>query len=178
MKPETTKAIVLVAIAAAIFAAGWAVEGWRMGAKLARVEKAHAEAETKAAKENTARLAAANQRGDFLLLQLNGWKDTLTQFAEEKNREIDRLATGRRCLDGPLVRVLNRSPDIKLPRSVPEATGHAVRAPATAAADPDDGRFATDGDVARWANQCRLNYDTCRSDRDAIANFYAGEKAE
>lgn len=176
MSAEAVKALVLAAIAALIFAAGWLVEGWRKDAEIATLKRTQAEATGKADKENTKKLADAQQLSNSLLLQLAGWKATLSEFAKEKNHEIDRLATGRRCLDSALVRVLNRPADIKLSGAIPAATGITLRTVAPIGRDPDDGQFATDIDVSKWANQCRLKYDACRLDRNAIAKFYEGKK--
>lgn len=176
MNAEAVKALVMAAIAALIFAAGWAVEGWRKDAEIADLKSVQAKQVSNAAEENTKKLADAQQLSDSLLLQLSGWQATLNEFAKEKTHEIDRLATGRRCLDSALVRVLNRPTDIKLSGAVPTAASIALRADAPIGRDPDDGQFATDIDVSKWANQCRLKYDACRLDRNAIAKFYEGKK--
>lgn len=173
MNPETIRALVLAVIAAALFAAGWAVEGWRKGAEIALIQKAHAEATEKAATENAVALSNAQRRGDQLALQLAGWESTLTTFAEEKNREIATLLTGRRCLDSDVVRVLNRqSGAARLGGSVPQAPGLVLRPDVAPAAATDDGAFATDADVAGWVGLCQRSYDTCRARLNAIADFY------
>lgn len=169
MNPQTIKAIVLSVVAALIFAAGWAVEGWRMGNEISQLKTSHAEAKSKAADKAAEELASANARGDALALRLAGWENTLTAFAEEKNREIKRLTTGHPCLDGAAVRLLNQSASIQQPRLVPEATREPVRA---------DAAFATDTDVGTWISGCQRSYDTCRGRLDAIAEFYAGGNAQ
>ena len=172
MSAEAIRALVIAAIAAAIFGLGWTVEGWRKDAEIALIKASHAESTEKAATENAVALDNARHRGDQLALQLAGWENTLTAFAEEKNREIAKLLTGRRCLDAGVVRVLNRQSGAQLSGSVPQATSLVLRPDATPAAPADDGAFATDADVAQWIGLCQRSYDTCRARLDAIGNFY------
>lgn len=172
MSAEAIRALVIAAIAAAIFGLGWTVEGWRKDAEIALIKASHAEATEKAATENAVALDNARHRGDQLALQLAGWENTLTAFAEEKNREIAQLLTGRRCLDAGVVRVLNRQSGAQLSGSVPQATSLVLRPDATPAAPADDRAFATDADVAQWIGLCQRSYDTCRARLDAIGNFY------
>lgn len=178
MKPETVRTIVLSVIAALIFAAGWLANGWRHSAEMSQLETEHARAESLAAKANAKTLAAANNRADALQSELSAWQQTLSAYAQEKTNEIARLATGRRCLDGALVRVLNQPTGGRLGGSVPQAAGGLVRPTTGTGADSDDGAFATDADIAAWANQCRHRYDTCRAHRDAIRSFYEGESGK
>ncbi len=159
-----------------IFAAGWGAQGWRKDAEIARINTDAATAKSKAAGEALDRLIAANQRGDALALQLNGWQATLTQFALEKNHELARLTTGRRCLDSAAVRVLNR-PEPQLGRSVPQAAGLALRADGGSSSRADDGSFSTDADIAGWIGLCQRSYSTCRARLQLIADFYDGERS-
>lgn len=173
-RPWWVDALIASVLVTLIFGAGWATNGWRKDAEISRMETAWSNKTRLAAEQNTKELAEAVTRGDDLTRQLNAWQDTLIAFAEEKNREIDRLSTGRRCLDGPLVRVLNAQPGQQLPGHVPTATGSALRANGTTAADPDDGAYSTDRDVAGWINRCRVGYDTCRAQLDQLNDYYKG----
>lgn len=162
--------LVFVGVLAAL---GWAVRGVVADREIADLKTSWAATEKSRAEAQAATLTDAQQRGDLLARQLNDLSNTLTLFAEEKNREISRLATGRRCLDADLVRVLNHStPASQSGGAVSEAAGQPVRTAAATAADPDDGRFATDADIAGWANTCRTRYDACRGRLDAIGQFY------
>lgn len=173
-RPWWVDALIVAVLVALIFGAGWAVNGWRKDAEISRLEKAWSDQNRLAAEQNATTLAKAIDRGDDLTRQLNAWQDTLIAFAEEKTREIDRLSTGRRCLDGPLVRVLNAQPGQQLPRVVPTATGSALHANGPAAADPDDGSYSTDRDVSGWINRCQVSYDTCRASLDKLNDYYKG----
>lgn len=174
MNDEALKTLAYGVIAALIFAAGWAVEGWRMGKKISDIEKTHVESQLKSSAENTQALASANARADVLALKLAGWEVTLNAFAEEKNREISRLVTGRRCLDAGVVRVLNR--EIIPSRSggaLSQTPGLVLRPDAAATAPADDREFATDNDVAQWVGVCKRSYDACRGRLEMISDFYA-----
>lgn len=163
MNPKTLQAIVLVVVAALIFAAGWAVEGWRMEAQITDLKKTQADAKRLAAEENATKLTKANQRADSIALQLAGWENTLTIFAQEKERELSRLTVGRPCLNGAVVRVLNQPAIIKQPGALPETVSESLR---------PDAAFATDTDVGTWIASAQRAYDTCRGRLDAIAHFY------
>lgn len=178
MSAEAIKALIYAVIAAAIFSAGWLVEGWRMSAEIDRIHKGYAEARAQAATDNAVALDNAQYRGDQLALQLAGWENTLTVFAEEKNREIAKLATGRRCLDAGVVSVLNRPHATGPGGPAPQAAGVSLRAPAAVAAGADDGSYSTDADVSGWIGVCQRSYETCRGRLDAIADFYREDSRE
>lgn len=177
------KTLIVALIAAAVgLGAGWTANGWRLNTKISTLKKDHAEADSKAARENVSLLEKGFLRGDRLSLELAEKTNHLTTLEQEKNREIARLTTGRRCLDRAVVGVLNRDSAAAGGGPVSKASGGTLRANGSAAADShdgqnedgaDDGRFATDTDVAGWANLCRTRYDTCRGHLDAIREFYA-----
>lgn len=175
----TLRNALVVALAVCLFGSGWLVEGWRKDGEIARLQGVQALAEAQAEKANAKRLAEASSRGDRLALQLAGTQETLTAFAEEKTREIARLTSGRRCLDGAVIRLLNQPAGLKLGGVVPQTAGFVVRPNGAAAAGSDDGaaqdEFATDADVAGWINLCRARYDTCRSRLQSLADFYQEE---
>lgn len=132
-------------------------------AEIEALKRTHAEAEAAAAAAALERLQQAQARGDELAQQLAAAETTLQTQAEEASREIARLTTGRRCLDGAVVRMLNApSQGIRL-GAVPPAAGQ----PAAA-----DGAAASDRDVAQWARVCRTGYDTCRARLDALIDYH------
>ncbi len=134
-------------------------------AEIETLKRTHAEAEAAAAAAALERLQQAQARGDELAQQLAAAETTLQTQAEEASREIARLTTGRRCLDGAVVRLLNASQGIRL-GTVPPAAGQ----PAAA-----DGAAASDTDVAQWARVCRTGYDTCRARLDALIGYHEGK---
>lgn len=167
-------ALIVVSLVTLIFGAGWTANGWRKDAEISRLKTTWADQSRLAAEKNTAELADAVNRGDDLTRQLNAWQLTLTAFAEEKNREIDRLSTGRRCLDSALVRVLNADHGQQLPGNVPTAASGAVRTDEPAWSDTDDRSYSTDRDIAGWINRCRTSYDACRARLDKLNDYYKG----
>lgn len=170
MTPETSKALVFAVIGALLFAAGWAVEGWRMGSEIATIKSDQAVIDRKVAEDNARVLTQAIARGDRLTERLAAAELVRDQLKEEKDDAIRRLTVGRRCLDGAAVRVLNSAMPASLKLGhAPEAAGQPV---------PADAGFATDTDVGLWINGARRSYDTCRGRLQAIADFYAGETNE
>lgn len=186
MIPDKGTLIVLLLGSAIAGVAGWTANGWRYETKLSTLKSDHATAEAKAAKDHAEVLAKANARGDRLLVEKAAMENTHNETLREKNNEIARLTTGRRCLDARVVGVLNRDGTAPNGRPASQAAGVPVRTDGTAAAGADDGQetarkdstdtgeeqFATDADVAGWIALCRTRYDICRGDRDRIRRFY------
>lgn len=167
MNAEAVKALVMAAIAALIFAAGWAVEGWRKDAEIAQIERAYTKQRAADLQQHLDDLTTAEALGRELVARLATSENALQTLAQEKDLEIRRLTVGRRCLDSAAVRVLNRSASLK-PAAVPEAASEPVRA---------DAAFATDTDVGIWIGICQRSYETCRGRLKAIADFYSSTEA-
>jgi hypothetical protein len=159
------KVAILAVIAAALFAAGWSVEGWRMGGKISDLEREHAEQAAKTADESAARLSLAMARGDVLSAQLAASDTALTTLTKEKEDAIRRLTTGRPCLSSAAVGVLNRTAGLQ-PPALPETAGQPVSA---------DDSLATDTDVGLWIASAQRSYDTCRGRLQAVADFYESD---
>ena len=174
----------MVALVAAVvgFGAGWTANGWRLDTKISTLKKDHAEAVAKSEKDYGDRLASAIGAADKLLTEKVKRENTFDQTLREKNDEINRLTTGRRCLDAGVVGVLNQSIG-SAPNGWPvaKAAGLSLRTDAGTATGADErkggepdaeGPYATDTDVAGWINLCRTRYNACRADRDDIGRFY------
>jgi hypothetical protein len=144
------------------FAAGWAAQGWRKDAEIARLNEAQQMAQAQAASAASRRLADAQRKNDDLTGALSAAESRRIAVTEEKDREIRRLTSGRRCLDAAVVRVLN-PPAEPGAAALPEAGGEPVST---------DAAFATDTDVGTWIAACQQSYDTCRGRLDAVAAFY------
>lgn len=160
-------------------AAGWIVNGWRHEAVIAALEKTYADAAKQASEQHATTLAEAIRRSDALQLEKAAQENAYAKNLKEKNDEIARLTTGRRCLDARVVGVLNRDGAAANGGTVAQTAGLPVRADGPAAAGADDGKkadddapYASDTDVAGWINLCRTGYDLCRGDRDRIRRFY------
>lgn len=157
------------ALAAAGFATGWTANGWRLGTELADVHTAHAKAAEQAATDAAARLIAATTRGDTLQFRLAEAEALTEKALQETQYALRRVTTGRPCLNGAAVRLLNNA-----------GAGAAGAAVPGAAGEPDgaDAAAATDTDVALWAAHARRSYDACRGRLDALRAFFDGGSDE
>ena len=158
------KIALLIAFGAACFAGGWLAEGWRMGARIAGVEESQAKRDQAAAETNLGEVVAGQKRGEILVARVAHEENHRDQINQEKSRVIQPLVTGRPCLAGTVVRLLNLPDGIK-PGFVSQAAGESV---------PADAGAATDSDVAAWIGQCSRGYETCRGRLKAIHDFFGG----
>ena len=161
MTPETIRIAILAAVAALLFTAGWTAEGWRKNAEIERIERAHAEQRAHDAEAAAEEIAAAVKRGNELAAHVTAAEATRDIALQETIDALRRVTTGRPCLSGPAIRLLNESGGLK--PALPGAAGQPAGADAAA---------ATDTDVALWAAYARRSYDTCRGRIDALAAFF------
>lgn len=165
MSPEAIRALVLGVFAALIFAAGWQVEGWRKDAEIDRIERDHAEQRADDARAAAEVITAALKRGEDLLVRLAAAESTRDIALQETQDALRKVTTGKPCLSGAAVRLLNESNGLKA--AVPAVpSGEPARA---------DAAVATDTDVAQWVAYAIRSYDTCRGRLDAIGDFYKEE---
>jgi hypothetical protein len=145
-----------------------------LGAKLGRAPLQTDLAELRATHSETAKLQAlaaartlqaAQQHGDTLTHALAQRQTQIDQLTTKKHHALARLATGRACLSGAAVRVLNSATEAALAGLEP------VPAPPGGAADAG-GAFATDADVGQWAVDARARFDTCRARLDALIDWH------
>jgi hypothetical protein len=140
-------------------------------ASIARERQASAETHAAATSDALARLQAAQLKGDALAAQVAAAETARLQLAQEKDREIARLTTGRACLDGSVVRLLNRDQGSGIRDQLPAPTGFAFGTDSAAAADTAD--FASDTDIALWARHARDQHDACRERISALRTWFA-----
>lgn len=107
-------------------------------------------------------LKLAKRHGDELTLQLQVTESTLTQKDKELRDAIHKQTTGRACLPGSVVRLLNNA-------GITDG-GSSLPAPAAGPAAAD-GAAASDTDVADWAANARKQYDTCRARLNALIDW-------
>lgn len=132
-------------------------------AALAKVQRDHANRETKAVEAALARLQHAQARGDALEERLAVEEASRQSQAQEHAREIKRLTTGRPCLNAGTVRLLNESAGRPGAASVPAPASGIAAADAAAASDTD---------IAGWIDNARRQYDTCRSRLGALIDWH------
>lgn len=186
-------------------AAGGSWAAWQLGraplrAENAELRESYAEATRLAVQAGAQRLQAAQEWGNALATEL---ADTLlanNQLSLEKTHALQRVSTGRACLSGPALRVLNSAPGIRvagldgLPAAKPAAaaTG-ATPAPHTdqphagqpGSAQPGGAhyeaaqteRVATDADIGTWAVVAGARFEACRARLDALIDWH-GPAAE
>lgn len=130
-------------------------------AEISGLQRDHAVALADQRADDVETLKLAKTHGDTLTLRLQTTESALTTKEKELRNAIASKTTGRACLSGDVVRLLNGAPADSAP-GVPAPT------PVTAATD---GAAATDTDVAGWANYARTQYDTCRARLNALIDW-------
>lgn len=153
-------------LVSALSAASGAVITWRTShdnaaAALQACQTAAVQAQAASQASARARLEDALRASDAASLAQAATQTRLqSQLAKAKN-ELNTLTTGRACLDGATVRLLNTQPGMAgadLPTPAPE--------PDTATA-----ATATDTDLAGWAATAASQYQACRERLGAIAQW-------
>lgn len=165
MSPDIVKAVIVAAFAAALFFAGWQVEGWRKDGEIDRIERAHAEQRARDAEAAAEEIAAATKRGNELAAAAAAAEAARDTALEETRDALRKVTIGKPCLSGAAVRLLNDAAGLK-PAPLPTAAGQPAGADAAAASDTD---------VALWAAHARRSYDTCRGRLAAIAEFHEAQ---
>ncbi len=160
-----TRLLIAITIAVAAFCGGWLGQGWRLKAEITRIEAEHA----KAMRIALERALETEREGDAIALRVLELEAEAITRGREKDDEIRKLTSGRLCLSADVVRLLNDRGSA----SLPAPTGGAARTDVGVAADPDDGQWATDEDVAIWARFANDQYDACRARIDALRGFYS-----
>lgn len=177
-------ALVLVAVLAVIGYAGVAgVQG-----AAAEAERNRIAAETAAAALAQAQAKAA--QGAALQARVASAELQISVLTKERDDAIAAATTGRACLSGRAVRVLDGAPGIRV-AAVPRAAPGTAAAHATAAADPGAVAAAGSGDgaahgapaepelsvtdtaIARWVLQAGALYEACRGRLDALIDYAA-----
>lgn len=166
-RPLWLDALILAGLVTLSYGAGWAINGWRLNAEIERIKGAHQAEIARNALAATVRLEDAQKLNDKIAAELNDLRLARAKQDQEKDNEIKRLTTGRRCLSAAVVGVLNASGAADAAGAVPPAGSEPV---------PGTARFATDSDVGLWARACRSAYESCRADRAGIRKFYEGKQ--
>lgn len=171
---------VWAAVAAGLMAvsglAGYRLAADRCEARVARMQSDFAAAREAAAQESARRLAAALAAADASVAAALQQRDAADAKSKEIARELSRqkLLSGRACLSGAAVGLLNSHPAIGL--NLPATAASAANPAARSAADPANTRpdaGATDADLAAWALDAMTLYQTCRARIDALRQWDA-----
>ncbi|QDF95179.1 hypothetical protein CJ010_00735 [Azoarcus sp. DD4] len=167
---------------AALVAAGAAAGGWIVAqvknSELAELRTEQTERVTKAERLARERLQAAQARGDELTVRLAAANESAATLQKELDDALSKVTTGRPCLGGAALRVLDRAPGIAAPRMpaparvAPAADAAHPAAPAAQPAARDEGDAATDTDVARWALHAAGEYGECTRRLGALIDWH------
>lgn len=153
-----------------LLVAGFLILGLALGrltlhAQMASLRQTHSETAKLQALAAARTLQAAQQYGDTLTHALAQRQTQIDQLTREKTHAINRLATGRACLSGAAVRVLNSATE-----AAPAGLEPVPETP-SGAADAGEA-FATDADVGHWAVDARARFDACRARLDALIDWH------
>lgn len=133
-------------------------------AEVATLKAEHATELAKSERDARERLQAKQAQSDALTARLQETESALKTQSQEDKNAINRVTTGRACLNAATVRVLNGT-------SKTGTTG--IRLPDTGASAPaEDGPAASDTDVATWAEYAREQYETCRGRLSALIDWF------
>lgn len=153
--------------ALAVAVSGWL--GWQLGRAplalaLERQSRVTAQAQADASATYAKALRTAQERGDALTRSLAQRQQEISKLQKDKRDALDSLTTGRLCLDGPALQLLDSAPGLSV-ADLPAATGGAAATGAAA------GAYSSDRDVARWAVDAGAAFEVCRSRLDALIDW-------
>jgi hypothetical protein len=168
-------------LSALAFAAGLALAGpaaWYVGrlplqAELADMAATDAKQKFLVAERTAAVLQAASARGDALSTTLAKAQSQIDQLNRSRRDALPKVTTGRTCLDGPALRLLNGAPGLSVSGFAATA-GSIAAAGGTVAADPDSeaGLISSDQDIAGWAIDAGAAFEVCRTRLDALIDWH------
>ena len=108
-------------------------------------------------------LQEAQNRGDSLSAKLLRQEDLIIKFKTEELNAIRKTTTGRACLGGATLRLLDKSTGISVSNLPPPTSG------AAEASEP----VATDTDISVWIGNAGADYEVCRTRLDALIEWHA-----
>lgn len=116
-----------------------------------------------------AKLATAQAYADSLVSVIMKRDEELEQTKKEHQDAIKKLTTGRPCLSGELVGVLNSGGNTPVPPAQSNSGGQPAAGEAAT-------RVATDTDIALWVAEVRPLYAQCVSRLEAWQTLYQEKK--
>lgn len=168
-------------LGALAFSAGLALAGpaaWYVGrlplqAELATNQATEAQQKFHAAERTAEVLQAASARGDALSTTLAQRQSQIDQLNRSRRDALPKVTTGRTCLDGPSLRLLNGAPGLRVSGFAASASSVATESGA-AAADPNSeaGRVSTDQDIGTWVLDAGATFEVCRTRLDALIDWH------
>ncbi|MCK9636000.1 MAG: hypothetical protein M0R41_06955 [Methylobacter tundripaludum] len=140
--------------------AGWYVTDAVLGKQIAQMAADYANEKAVAEKVYRERFTAAQALGDTLSDRLAQTESHLTQKTKELSHALSKVTTGRTCLNGAAVGLLNNTDNDS--SAEPQATVSPVT---------EDAAVATDTDIADWIGSAKGQYETCRARLGALIDF-------
>ncbi len=137
-------------------------------AELSNLHRLHAQALADQRADDVETLRLAKQHGDELTGRLQKVESTLTKKQKELHDAIRTQTTGRACLSGSVVSLLNNSGSTDGSAHLPASTASPAAADGSAASDT---AYASDRDIAEWAANARTQYDICRAKLNALIDW-------
>lgn len=160
------RAVALLAIGLVV---GGAV-GYTLGHQVAQAEQA--DIQLNAATAALTRERQARAAADQVMAHLATEQATNARLTQERNDALHAATTGRRCLDGRALRVLDGAPGIRvaeLPASA--ASGADAQGGSAAAAAGQEDLTSTDADVGAWILGAGLAYESCRARLNGLIDY-------
>ena len=152
----------IASIAVCVAGAAWEMGRAPLKVQLAQQAQAYATEKQNLTEAAVTMLAAAQTRGDALTTGLLNQQATIDQLKTEARRAIPQVTSGRPCLGPAALRVLDNAPGLDVAGLPPAASG----------ASAEDGRIATDTDIAGWAVDAGGQYAICRARLGTLIDFY------
>jgi len=140
--------------------AGWYMTDAVLGKQIARMEADYANEKAAAEKVYRERFIATQALGNTLSGRLAQTESHLTQKTKELSYALSKVTTGRACLNGAAVRLLNNADNDS--SAVPQTTGSSAA---------EDAAVATDTDIADWIGSAKGQYESCRARLGALIDF-------
>jgi hypothetical protein len=159
--------------------AGWDLGRAPLEVQLAKQAAAYAADKPQAATQAVYALQAAQDRGDALSTTLGATLQEIDQLTTEKHHALAQLSkatTGRPCLGGDALRLLDGAPGLRvagLPQAAASAPG-AGEPPGTAGGDST--WYSTDTQITGWAIDAGAAFETCRARLDALIAWHTPAK--
>lgn len=129
--------------------------------QIALIERDHARQTARDQAAQLKRLKTAQARGDALTNDLLAARAEADQLQDQLHAALSRVTTGRACLGGGALRLLDRAAGLRA--DLPPPAGRADAADAATA--------ASDTQVAQWAGSAIHQYAECARRLDALIRF-------
>lgn len=160
------RSILIGAVAAALFAAGWLGNGWRLGEQIAELKAEHATEQRKQARVQTKAVDDARiEEQRRVAEQVKSTNDAIRQLheAQASARAAD---AARRELLARITAITNAARSPRDPASV--AAGASAGDPILLLADVLGRADQRAGDLAQYADAARVAGQKCERDYDAL----------